>query len=478
VDSLEIFARSEHPKEQIDALIELVKQRALHKAAKDPTFAVGVKNLIAVAGNTTGADRLIAVAGLCRIGLTVKSWAERMKELMSQALITPLPQLVTLSDPDERLYAASVWRFSKVEWLPAYLGACAVREEGSDRVRGECVQGLVHLSTDLTHALETVRMELAKIWFDTQRPGDSMGRRLKRLLESLRVAVVEESANFGPDAGEALRRLLAESLEKSGRPSKQSVTTEVAEEAVGFMHDLVRTRFSLATEPRTYAALRAVRAWFSEREWEDFVAQSQTVEAVRRDLTEALTMLIRAGVSDNALYEGLVLTAGNTDAAREIAHSIVERFPGITDELRHWLLGTPLVRRSSLAAESQEASLDESIADLLIDTNRLRQLAATIRRDYIGEVDIIAPRLSGPITQLLDLIEVTIGLATLLAKKRGLHTNGNPGDVVEYSPLEHDMGEDFVPGARQVYIRRPAVEALGSTGLRRVIRKALVEPQI
>jgi hypothetical protein len=175
---------------------------------------------------TSSQHRLVAVALLIRIGLNIKSWADRIRTLISETLVVRLPPLTEALDPDERLYVAAIWRFCAATWLCDFLAAGAAREEGGDRVRSECLEGLLTVAPSLTAALEKLLEELQRVWFDTLKPGDSMGRRLKRVFEALRKAYVAVPKEPTPDSGEIVRRLAIEPISRSGLPEKISVRAE------------------------------------------------------------------------------------------------------------------------------------------------------------------------------------------------------------------------------------------------------------
>src|SRR5271168_2330607 len=107
---LTTFASGVTVEEQASALGRLVANRQLNRVAKEPTFDQGMLRLAGFAGNPSlQIERLIALAALSRIASTVKSLRTRVSELLSTALLEPLPSLQAVSDSDSRFFIVSAW---------------------------------------------------------------------------------------------------------------------------------------------------------------------------------------------------------------------------------------------------------------------------------------------------------------------------------------------------------------------------------
>lgn len=82
----------------------------------------------------------------------VKPWQPRLAKALPGILSEALPPLQSASDPDDRYYIAKLWHYEEQPWFRSFLATGAVEEEVSERVRGECITGLVALSPDLASA--------------------------------------------------------------------------------------------------------------------------------------------------------------------------------------------------------------------------------------------------------------------------------------------------------------------------------------
>ncbi len=478
-EHLRRFGLSEDVSEQAAALSELMKIKQLHQAAKDPLFEQGVQTALKAATAPGDPERkLRAVATLLRIAELVKAWQPRMDKLLSNVWTEPLPPLQSLPDPKGREYVATLWRHGEQPWFRSYLATGAVEEEGSEPTRVECIKGLVALSPDLASVLDTLMTPMRRLDFGTEKRGDSKGKRVRRVLESLKNEYLAATKEPGQSAGEQLRRLMLEAFQLTGIPTTEAVLNQVSEEALGLVHAVVRAQFSTATSPETYAAMEVVSGWYRKGAWEDFAEGSPSARLLARDIAEALELLVRAGVADDVLYSRLAVASGSDRSARETAKSILARLPGLDDKLARWLSGAPVRRSSALATENQLVGFDEALADLMIDSARMNEMAEVIAREVLPEVAVMVPHAGGAIGTLLGLVRGAANAVEGAAHVRALRLSGAVGEVKEFSPLEHEMAGGPQPGIRSVRIIRPGVHAPSGSGGRRIVRKALVEPLI
>lgn len=471
------FASGGAVAEQAAAISELMKRKQLHQASRHPLFQEGIQKLLTtVRQDEGGMERAVAAAIVLRIAALVKPWKSRIADALKVALVERPVSLGDISDPDDRFYLATCWRILKQPWMREYLSAAAVQEDGSERVRLECVEGVFALSPDLVSVLAELTPPLRRLQFRTEKPGDSKARRLRRVLEAVNKVYAAKPKDPGQLAGERVRQLILESLRNVPPAVTSAVIDELAEEALGLVHNIVRARFSFATLPETFVAMEVVRTWYRDYDWEEFVERSPAARLIARDLEEALELLVRAGVPDSGLYSLLVLACGTEASARKCAGQILARNPGLPEDLAHWLSGSPARRKSKFDAELQAAEYDEFLANFMIDCEKLRDLEAAFERDIMPEISVTVPRaatqlsiLSGHLRSIRNAIDAAAGL-------RSMALRGHTGEIVTFSPLEHEVVGGPRPGVRSVRIIRPAVEAPGVGGGRRIVRKAIVEP--
>jgi hypothetical protein len=477
-DPLKVFSKHESAAGQLQAAIALIKEKQLHRALSEEPFARGLQRLVdTVRDPDRSHDRLIALAALSRLGAVAKSLQPTLERELGVALASALPPLEAIEDPDDRYYGARLWRYARASWMTQFLADAAAAEDSGENARLEALTGLIHLTGTLALALEHLREPVRKLRFETQKPGDSLGRRLRKVLQQLSKGAQELKADPGTQPGTTFAALLGDAFKPTTPlPESNEVRTALADEAAALVDGIVRARFSLATEPDTYAALEVVRGWFRPNEWNSYAEESAASRQVAWDIREGLSIIVRAGITDSNLFRCLVVAAGSEDRARQLAAGLSTSLSGLTEDVQRWLTGKNVRRHSSLANESQELAADEILGELLLDLRSLSAQAGPLQEDLLPEIQVIAPRLANPLARALGTAVSAAGKMELLAARRALRCRGEVGSVVEYSPLEHEMVGGFRPGARYVRLLSPIVESIARPDLPRVIRKALVEP--
>ena len=470
------FANAPTVPEQADALSALIRLKKIHAAAKEPAFEAGIQRLISAAKRSDdAANRSLATANLLRVAAIIRRLQEPITEALAE-FNDPLPSLVEVSDPNDRYYLACLWRYAKPPWLTEFLAAGSILEENSEKVRAECVAGLFSLNPRVSEVLETMSPVFRAWQPETEKPGNSKGRRLRRVLEAAKNVLSASSKDPGLTAGLAVRDLLRSAFGKLDAPESFAVRDEVTEQFFAFLHEIVKARFSLATDPKTFVGASLIRGWFHRVDWEDYASTSPSVQLIKADIAEAIRILVSAGKADAELYDFLVLSAGSSDKARQIAKQILAEQPGLPEEISAWLSGTPPKIRSILAAESQAISVDGILADVLMDSEKLNELAERVQREVLPEISVLVPHSSGPVDHLIRLIRASNAQVRTALESRSIKILGAIGDVAEYSPLLHQPLAELPPGTRMVSIVRPAVVVQVQGEVQRIVRKALVEP--
>jgi hypothetical protein len=242
--------------------------------------------------------------------------------------------------------------------------------------------------------------------------------------------------------------------------------------------DLVRVRFSLATEPSTYEPLRVARSWFLPSTWPDeLVTELRKVADV---VLEAITLLAKQGLVDDRLFEILALVTDRA-AATALTSRLAKANPGFSLEVRTWLSKGPGRIRSRAmksADETQWFELDPAIGRLLLAQAELFSLERSIASEIVQTVALHAPPLEAEAIKFFRLVRTALQETRIIAGKRGLRARGTVGSVTPYSPLEHDLAGNRPGTARSVRILVPLVEREQPELPPQIVLKAMVEPVI
>ena len=450
--SLQQFTTSDTPSAQLSALRELAQSKTLPSAAKTEAFTQGVRMLGSGLSHADPFERLHALAALGRVWSSVKQQRPHVTDLLASASIAEPAPVQRLPDPDERAYAAHAARFLTASWVPRFASSAAVNEESGEDARKASIGTLLVSTSDLALALMQLRERLGALSFQTERPADSMGRRIRRIFSALHEEMGTQRLP-AEGAGSALGGLIHDSFRRLGPPPTAAIRRELVATVADVVHDIVRVRFAQATQPSTYDALEVLSRWFQPHEWEDLVADLAQVHAIAGDLLEAITLLAKAGITDQRMREALRVASGSEQRVSERLRVLADTVPGLNADVRDWLCGTVPAATLDLLEESGSRRIDQVIAAVLVRQEALQQMRQ----------DSTTPR------ALVDAVYE-------IAKIRGLELAYSPGDRMDYSSLDHDLVGGARVGIRRVRVVEPQVRARESSGRFRVVRKALVEP--
>jgi hypothetical protein len=262
---------------------------------------------------------------------------------------------------------------------------------------------------------------------------------------------------------------------------EQQTLKELASEVAETIHNLIRTRFSLATDPTTYEAMRVARGWFPRYRWEDFAKGSDSARKVTLDLLEGMTLLARQGITDDAMFECLTVVLGSEDSARRKTAELGRSLSSLTDDVRRWLItgqttGARRPSESDLAVRSAEQRENLFLASLLVDMERLGLRAMLIQKEYLAETNVLDSSIARETENFLGQAETVVDAFRSFCSRRGLRIREKINDIVEYSPPDHEIVTGPPQGIRKVRVIEPVVEKINEAGVPAVVRRGLVEP--
>lgn len=467
------------PAIQHSAFRKLIALRMHHKASNDPRFSFGIDRIICVASDAKADDlnRLLCVTTLARVASTIRGIRPKLHQALAEVLESPLPDPNLLDDVEDRTYIGEACAIALPAWTSMYAARCAVWEESGEQARQAFLVALLKSTADLETALDAL-VEQLHTWVPvTEEPGNTVSKRLRRILAALRAAIADTMPEPGEDPGASLSKVVKVSYSGASTPTNLEALADTAEEVAGVVHEMVRLRFSLATNSSTYSALNPIQSLFPIPYWKKVVQDSKMVKTVASDIEEALLVIARQGVTDSALVSQLGKALGGEAGARDRLKELAKK-SGLSPEIKVWLtkgkLEVPRNVRPEVG-ESRRLSDDALLADLLVDACRFRIKEESDRRQILPEMEILNPAHANELKKLLNYALSLCDATAVIAKRRGLKTRGVPGDEEDYAPLDHEV-VGTATGFRRVRIIRPVVEQVSEDGVPYVVRKGLVEP--
>jgi len=472
---LDAFATTDELEVRIRALTDLMTAKAIPKRADDVRFGRGLDRWVQLANTDVAPprDRLLAIAELIRATQQLKKRQPALIARVEPAFARDLPPLNLLDDPEVRLNVARACSMMDAPWLQAYRAA-SVANEAAPKPRAEMMEGLVARASSISEVLDLLLPPFDGMHPGTENPAESLTKRLVKTLEIFRITVLGSLLDAGPDVGKRLDAFIRSTLAATGRPKDESVQVDLTREVALTLHDLVRSRFSLATEPQTFLPLQYCRAFFPSVSWPRDV-QHETNLLVQ-DVSEALVMLGRMGVPNQDLLSRLELACGLKERARAVASQLADSHPEIDESIRSWLRTGRMVNTiaaSEVLQESLLATVDESLGLALIEARTFREHSDSEQR-LANSLEIFDPSL---VSVFKGLISQSFSMSSAiedLAKRRELDLLGTIGEEAEFLPKYFDT-IGALRGARGI-IRRPAVvkkAAHGAVGT--VVKKGLFE---
>lgn len=458
---------------RLKALQQLINKRVVASVKKSPDFLSGMQFLSETALNGSSEARIRAIAFVSKVW-SISGMESAQSYLKNGSLDVEIAPLDSLSDSGERSYVAKALALSEAGWVRHYAAVWTVRETGP-AVRRELANLLVGASTTLEDVFVELAMELKRYRPTTKNPGDSTAKRLATVLESLREPLVTNLLEPGDRAGEALSTLLSNAFYGVPAPESRDQSDALAHHVGGLVHDVARTQLLLTVDPSLYSCLGIFRRWYETVEWRYLASKDTNLQLVVRDIRTAILLLAKQGVTDAELLKVLVQTIGSKDLAQSALVEQIERNLGLEPRIEAWLrsMGQD-VERQSAAQDAEALSADAWIATLMLDGNEAAELLEDVVAASLPDLELVEPKHAARVQRLLQKVRRVLGGVRSLATKRLLQFEGVPGDIEEFSPSKHDLGDSSELGVRNVKIRTPAV-VRDAPGGRTWVRKAIVE---
>lgn len=473
---LDDFANTDEAVVRVNALTELMTHKIIPKHASDSRFEKGLDRWVEVANSSEveANSRLLAVAELIRATQQLKKRQPFLMERIKPSIERPFPSLGALPDAEDRLNVARACSYLEADWLQSYL-ARSVAEEPGPKTRAELMAGVVARSNSIAETIECLITAFEQLQLETETPADSRAKRLTRTLEAFRASIMSTLLDAGDGVGEKLHVLLTSAFLKTGRPQDELVQIQLTREVALTLHDLVRTRFSLSTEPQTFQALKYCRTFFKSISWPSAVRKE--TDRLVQDVSEALVLMGRMGIPNQALLDRLELVCGIKERARAVATALAEKHIELDESIRSWLrLGRAVstVTTSEVLQETLLDANDEALGLALIEVRELSRHGESIRKAVLTSLQILDPALAPLLQDYLHQATVAAEAIEDLAKRRNLELHGVADEEVEFTPKYFDaLGG--LRGARVTIVRPAIIRTSPGNSSGQVVKKGLVE---
>jgi hypothetical protein len=350
------------------ALSRLLAAKSFQKNAATPAVQAALDIWSGLAAQSSARDLvgLLAVSELVRMGASAPVISGRVSELLEKALAEELPPVDLAAEADVRFNVARAVKAVMPAWAAGYAAHGMASEEKGDKARAEFAAVLVDARPGFGESLQVLRDAFSEISYPTDDPAKVAARRGAKALEELRKALLAKGLAPGDDFGAVLDSFVR-ALIPEARLKDDAVASEFALQVIALVQVAVRSRFSVATMPDSFLAVRRVRRLFPGDRWPPGLRGA--LNPLAADIKEAIVILAKQGVASSELLRQLEIVLGSRDAAKEETAGIAAGIADIPEEVKfflvHWRARLDLPPSGQGVSEAALQQLDSVVAEAL-----------------------------------------------------------------------------------------------------------------
>lgn len=438
------FAAARSVEEVRQAAQPLLATSAAARAAKDANFAAVFDGWSARLPGEPAPDLLATLWRMTGLG-SMSRHRRRLVAALGRGIGEFARPIASMPDPKDRRAAAEALEHVDGAWVVDYCAEAVARDpDPKSDARDALCRVLLVRTGEVGAAFRSLADPMSSVVIAQSDVATGRARRVAWILRSMRPALYEvEAAVADAETGDAYASFVFAGLRSA--PGERGASMDAAREVLLCMNVIVRLHgVSLATKAATYSALSQLRRRLGWHDWPDDLSDEVRLLGLR--IEDALLALGRQGVADGELRKAYVELLGSVTASRRLAR-LVRRSAGLDEEVAYWLengSGRIRLETSGAIEEASMSGVDADISTALVGVDALERAGGIIDDERVR-------RLSRAVREA--------------ARKRGLVLRGSVGDVVEYSPGEHELDGGAI-GARSVVLLRPVVDRV--VGGRRV----------
>ena len=384
-----------------------------------------------------------------------------------------IPELQLLPDAKERYYLAIAISLAPAKISPSYLAQAIVQEDAGEAAREVLIASLLDHVLDLATAFRHLAVSAEALSIATRDAAATRARRLVRIAAKLRPAIATRDLPAGEELGPNLARFAKALINRdlSGRPLRSSAAVA----ALGLLYELVRARFSLVNSPETFEVVDVLKGQLGFQTWPSEI--NDLIQRIASQILEGIALLARQGVTDNRM-RSLVMRLLGPEAGEARLKAVVQTLPGLPSPIAGWLATgrAPVApKEDPLAAESVLLEFDAVVGTMMREIAELRIAIARLQDEVAPQIEVVDPALTAIIRAIVNGVNRFDERLRLISSRRSLKMRGEVGNIVEFSPAEHEQTPATV-GSRLVRIRAPLVERQSRGVTATVVLKAEVDP--
>jgi len=454
-----------------DLLTQAMKFQQHQALIRNEQLGQVVDAVVDLAQSAPADEELFAAAVLGRLAAVARG---RELEVYSRAddVFSAEPSSIeTLSDGDEKEYAARVLAYVNGAWLESYCAREALVIDTANNARKELLRTLLVRSDSLADAVRLLTD--AQLVVRDIEQADTRIKRVRRVFESLAEVSRTYEGDVGREPGSALAKL-AETFMRGATTSDVEAVHASLDAIISVLVRVIELRFSYALHAETYQLLQDAKKLLTQGPWMRFLESSAVIPKVQVNLLETSIVLARQNRTDKEILR--VMEACWPSAA-VITSAIRQHFKGAVDidpEVADYWLKVGRVSQSERATEHKLGNTeDQQIGELLIQLDANRDNMNKLNRAVVPVLETFDPMQAATVRRAANGYESIAQVAERLARMRKLSKTDDLGKVIEYNPIEHDMEGGHRSGVRRVKVVRDGImKEFGGK------KKTLVKPRV
>lgn len=437
----------------------MAKQRiqALIKAESLAKISDAVMDLALAGDGDDDENRLLAAAVLGRLSAVARSRQaevfERIDELFDA---TPLP-IESLSDGDEKYYAALCFSFLKADWLSDYCHQQSMLIDTSEKAR----RVLLSVALKEAGSLSTFWQENQKAFVELSAidSNETRYKRIRRITSASIENIREWQGGVGADVGLALANWFSSAVKSNKKEVEEEVLTAILDDALAMLLRIIELRFSNALLAPTFSLLDSAKDAFGRQGWSDLLRNSVNIDKVRTALKEAALVLARQDKTDPDLMSVLSTAYYSLAQVMPAINSHFSDAHDLNPETRAWWEQGGKIKSSQRNVNHKVGNPeDQQIGSLLINVEESKTVMEKLERAVVPFLEISDPPLAETVKKAAGSYSA-ISLATRqLATMRKLKRMDLKGEILEYNPLQHEMLGGHKLGVRKVKVERDGIQ--------------------
>lgn len=432
---------------------QMASQR-IQAAIKGDGLAAISNRILALAKQDSSVE-LLAGAALARLAAVARNREMEVFALMPSLFTVVPPSLETLSNGDDKAYAATSLQYCNGHWVMEYcLSEVLIIDTAEDARRELLACGLIEAGS-LSSFLR--QLELNSESIRHLQTNESRLKRTRRVLLAVFEVLTTWKGELGHEPGTALGSCLTALLRNDAAEADPEVLADVVDAALKILSRMIERRFSCAFDSTSYAVVERAKEGIGLG-WHDFLSRSGTIAELRTHLLETALVLVRQNRSDSRIVEVIVLAFGSRPQA---AKALKRRLADAQDsdpEVRMWWESAGAKEQGQLAIDHRFGNNeDQQIGSLLIEVESNKESMEKVSRAVVPLLEISDPVLASTVRSATAGYTEIAQTARRLARMRRLTKTDLKGERLEYNPLEHEMLGGHQPGVRLIRVVRDGV---------------------